>query len=120
MSFRRAPISFVAAAAVGLLSPPAAAQAQTSVSPAFERAMLSELDAATRAEVESRATSGNTIRGVIGTMLLNNYYSAGAGRPGEPLSVVAVDFSLGIVVLRRATNEFEVQRFDPLTLRFLR
>jgi hypothetical protein len=115
----RAPISFVAAAAMSLVSLPAAGQAQASVSPAFERAMLGELDAATRAEVESRATSGNTISGVIGTILLNNYYSAGARRPGEPLSVVAVDFSLGIVVLRRAANEFEVLRFDPRTLRLL-
>jgi hypothetical protein len=120
MSLRLASVSFVSAAAVSLLSLPAAAQAQTSASSALERAMLSELNAATRAEVERRATRGNTVRGVIGTMLLNNYYGAGARRPGQPLSVVAVDFSRGIVVLRRGTNQFEVQRFDPRTLRIVR
>jgi hypothetical protein len=47
-------------------------QAQTppppAPSPAFERAFLTEMDAATRAEVEKRATGGNTISGVIATI----------------------------------------------------
>lgn len=99
---------------------PSAALAQASTPTAFERAMLAELDASTRAEVERRATAGNTVKGVIGTTLLNNYYAAGARRPGQALTVVAVDFSLGMVVFQRAANVFEVQRFDPQTLRLLR
>jgi hypothetical protein len=118
MNFSRVAISCVAPIALSLtaLSSPAFAQAPSS----FERAMLAELDATTRADVERRATAGNTVKGVIGTILLNNYYAAGARRPGHPLTVVAIDFSNGVVVFRRAANVFEVQRFNPQTLRLLR
>jgi hypothetical protein len=97
---------------LSMTSAPALAQTPTG----FERAMLAELDATTRAEVERRATGGNTVKGVIGTILLNNYYKAGARNPGQPLTVVAIDFSLGVVVFQRRANVFEVQRFDPRTL----
>lgn len=86
----------------------------------FERAMLAQLDAPTRAAVEKRAVGGNTVSGVIGTTLLNNYYGAGPHKPGEALNVVAVDFARGTVVFRRSANVFEVQRFDPRTLRMQR
>ncbi|MCX8476447.1 MAG: hypothetical protein MT490_11685 [Sphingomonas sp.] len=102
------------------LAAPSPALAQASTPSTFERAMLAELDAPTRAEVERRAVAGNTVKGVIGTILLNNYYAAGARRPGRALTVVAIDFSLGVVVFRRAANVFEVQRFNPQTLRLLR
>lgn len=119
MNLSRVALFSIAPIALNLAVPAAPALAQASPS-AFERAMLAELDASTRAEVERRATAGNTVKGVIGTILLNNYYAAGARRPGQALTVVAVDFSLGIVVFRRAANVFEVQRFDPRTLRLLR
>lgn len=119
MNLSRAAIAFVAPIALSFTAS-APALAQASSHSAFERAMLAELDAPTRAEVERRATAGNSVVGVVGTMLLNNYYKAGARRPGQALTVVAVDFSRGAVVLRRAANVFEVQRFDPKTLRILR
>jgi hypothetical protein len=82
--------------------------------------MLAELDAPTRADVERRATAGNTVLNVVGTILLNNYYKAGARHPGQAVSVAAVDFSRGAVVFRRAPNVLEIQRFDPRTLRMIR
>lgn len=83
---------------------------------AFERAMLAELDDATRAEVTSRATDGNTVVGVVGTILLNHYQERGPRNPGEALQVVAVDFGRGVAVIQRAPNTFELIRFDPRTL----
>jgi hypothetical protein len=114
-------VAILCAAPILLNVAPLAAPALAQTAPsAFEQAMLAELDATTRADVERRATGGNTVKGVIGTILLNNYYAAGARRPGRALTVVAIDFSLGVVVFRRASNVFEVQRFDPRTLRLLR
>jgi len=105
------------AIALAALSLPASAFAAT---PAFERALLAELDTTTRAEVERRATGGNTVTGVVGTILLNNYQAAGPRNPGESVEVVAVDFGRGAAVIRRGTNVFEVVRFDPRTLRVQR
>ncbi|MFK4873855.1 hypothetical protein [Novosphingobium sp. ZW T3_23] len=99
-------------------SPPVAAQTTSNAS--FDRAVLAQLDAPTRAEVQKRAVKGNTVTGVIGTMLLNNYYAAGPRKPGEALTVVAVDFARGSVVLRRSANVFEVVRFNPQNLRVQR
>ena len=105
------------AIAVAALAASAPAVAAT---PAFERALLAELDATTRAEVERRATGGNTVTGVVGTILLNNYQAAGPRNAGESVEVVAVDFGRGAAVIRRAPNVFEVVRFDPRTLRVQR
>jgi hypothetical protein len=98
-------------------SAPAVAQGAPT---AFERAVLAQLNASTRASVEQRATDGNSVTNVVGTILLNNYYQAGAENPGQPLTVVAVDFGRGIVVLRREPTTWEVVRFDPQTLRVTR
>lgn len=119
MNLSHVAIAFVAPMALNLsvLSAPAVAQASPS---SFEHAMLAELDAPTRAEVQRRATNGNTVMGVVGTILLNNYYKAGARKPGQALSVAAVDFSRGVVIFRRAPNLLELQRFDPKTLHMLR
>lgn len=119
MKLARIAVAFAAPVALGAaaLSVPISAQAAT---PAFERALLAELDATTRAEVERRATGGNTVTGVVGTILLNNYQAAGPRNAGESIEVVAVDFGRGLAVIRRATNVFEVVRFDPQTLRVQR
>ena len=119
MNLSRVAILCAAPIVLSFAAPSAPALAQTAPT-AFEQAMLAELDAATRADVERRATGGNTVKGVIGTILLNNYYKAGARNPGRPLTVVAIDFSLGVVVFQRTPNVFELQRFDPKTLRLLR
>lgn len=116
MNLSRVAIACAAPILLSFALPSAPAFAQATPT-AFERAMLAELDDATRADVERRATGGNTVKGVIGTILMNNYYQAGARRPGRAVTVVAVDFSLGAVVFQRAPNVFEVRRFDPRTLR---
>ena len=82
MNVRHVAIAFVAWAAMGIMA--LSVQAQTppppTPSPAFERAFLTEMDAATRAEVEKRATAGNTVSGVIATMLLNSNQMAKHGQ----------------------------------------
>lgn len=113
-------IAFVAPIALNLAAVSAPAAAQPATPSSFERAVLAQLNAQTRAEVQKRAVGGNSVMEVVGTILLNNYQKAGARNPGEALSVAAVDFSRGVVVIRRAANRFEVQRFDPRTLRLLR
>ena len=71
MNVRHVVIACAAWAAIGVMA--LSVQAQTppppAPSPAFERAYLSEMNEATRTEVEKRATGGNTISGVIATML---------------------------------------------------
>jgi hypothetical protein len=94
MSLRRVGIACVALAAMGVMA--LSVQAQTppppTPSPAFERAFLGEMDATTRAEVEKRATAGNTISGVIATTLLNDnqmarHSKAGGGRSRSSRSI---------------------------------
>src|SRR5262245_57470362 len=121
MSLRRVAIACVASVGMGVMA--ISVQAQTppppTPSPAFERAFLGEMDATTRAEVEKRATAGNTISGVIATMLLNDNQMARHAKAGGPISVVAVDFVRGVVVIQNAPNQYEPVRFDPKTLRIL-
>ncbi len=105
---------------LGAMAWSAPALAQRSTPTAFERGVLAQLDSATRGRVEQRATDGNTVLNVVGTMLLNNYYVSGARSPGEALTVVAVDFGKGVAVLKREPNTFEVVPFDPQTLRIRR
>lgn len=110
-------IAFACAAPLALgavaWSAPALAQERTGL----ERAVLAQLNASTRAQIEGRATGGNTVMNVVGTALLNNYYQAGARSAGEALTVVAIDFAKGIAVLKREPNTFEIVPFDPATLR---
>jgi hypothetical protein len=119
MSRRLVVIACVALAAIGGAA--FSVQAQTppapAPSPAFERAFLTEMDDATRAEVEKRATGGNTISGVIATMLLNSSQMATHSKAGTPITVVAIDFVRGVVVIQNAPNQYEPVRFDPKTLK---
>jgi hypothetical protein len=117
MSLRHTVVTCVTSAALGVMA--LSVQAQTPsppTSPAFERAYLGEMDAATRAEVEKRATGGNTVVGVTATILLNNYQSANPGKTPGALSVAAVDFVRGVVVIQTGTNQYDLVRFDPKTL----
>ena len=111
MTFTRLAVACAAPIALALTAP---AVAQTS--PAFERAMLGEMDAATRADVEKRASGGNTVSGIIGTILLNRYEAAGAKKPGEALTILAVDFARGVAVLGHDQDTYEIIRFNPKTL----
>jgi len=98
------------------LSAPAMAQASPT---AYERAILAGLDAPTRGEVQRRATGGDNVTGVVAIILLNNYQAAGATSPGEAVTVVAVDFARGTVVLKKGDETLVLHRFDPATLRLL-
>ena len=117
MNVRQVLVACAAWAAIGVVA--ISVQAQTppppAPSPAFERAYLTEMDAATRAEVEKRATGGNTVSGVIATMLLNSNQMAKHGQAGA-ISVVAIDFVRGVVVIQKGPNQYEPVRFDPKTL----
>ena len=117
MTFTRLAFACAAPLAVSLTVLPAPALAQTATaSAAFERAMLDAMDAPTRAAVSGRATGGNTVSAVIGTILINNYEAAGAKHPGHPLTIVAIDYERGVAVLGYDEDTDEVIRFDPKTL----
>jgi hypothetical protein len=117
MTLRRHILAAAALAGFAFAAPAVQAQPAPTLSPAFERAILAELNAATRAEVERRATAGNTVSGVIATTLLNDNQLAGNAPPGA-LEIVAVDFVRGSVVAKQGTG-YRVFRFDPHTLRVL-
>ena len=103
------------ALSLAVLSAPAVAQTATASNP-FERAMLAEMDAATRASVSGRATGGNTVAAVIGTILINNYEARGAKHPGQALTIIAIDYDRGVAVLGSNQETFEVIHFDKKNL----
>jgi hypothetical protein len=121
MRLRRFVLAGAALAAMGALALPVMAQnapPAPKLSPAFERAILNEMAPATRAEVQKRAASGgNTVQGVIATMLLNDA-SMVKGNTGA-VTVVAIDFVRGVVVVQTAPNQYQPVRFDPKTLKIL-
>ena len=118
MNVRHVVIACAAWAAIGVVA--LSVQAQTppppAPSPAFKRAYLSEMNEATRAEVEKRATGGNTISGVIATMLLNSNQMTKHGKAGGALTIIAVDFIRGVVVVQNGPSSYEPVRVDPKTL----
>jgi len=103
------------ALSLAVLSAPASAQTARA-SNAFERAMLAEMDSATRAAVSGRATGGNTVAEVIGTTLINNYEARGAKHPGQALTIIAIDYDRGVAVLGANQETFEVIHFDKKNL----
>jgi hypothetical protein len=117
MTFIRVAMACAMPVALGLatLSAPAAAK----TSPAFERAMLAEMDAPTRAAVSKRVSGGNSVTGVISTILLNHYQAAGPKHPGAALTVIAVDFARGVAVLGSNQKTFEIIKFDSKTLNLI-
>jgi hypothetical protein len=81
------------------------------LSEAQARIELAQLSPALRSEVLQRATGGNTVRGVLETMLLNNVSQVFAsGR------VVAVDFIRGAVVVEGPNNQVRAFPFNVATL----
>src|SRR6478752_7337362 len=113
MTFIRLAFACAAPIALGLTALAAPVQAQTS--PAFERAILGELDAPTRAYVQKRAAGGNSVSEVIGTILLNKYHAIGPKHPGEALKVFALDFARGTCVLGYDRRTLEILHFDRKT-----
>ena len=77
----------------------------------MERVELSYLNAELRTEVERRATAGNTQRGVMETIMLNNLQLR---LPAT--EVIALDFLKSTVVYRAPDGALRSARFNPATL----
>ncbi|MBX9700623.1 MAG: hypothetical protein K2X74_14390 [Acetobacteraceae bacterium] len=100
----------LAGAALALLAFAVPAAAQTSMgSREFQQAELTEVSPAIRAEVERRVAAGpgNTIRGVLETMLLNEIQ---VREPGS--RIVAVDMGRGVVVIQAQNNQMKAFTFN--------
>lgn len=107
MTVRSIRTPLLAGAALALLAT-APAMAQTSMgSREFQQAELSEVSPAIRAEVERRATGGNTVRGVLETMLLNEI---SVRWPGSRL--VAMDMGRGVGVFALPDNTLKAATFN--------
>jgi hypothetical protein len=98
---------FSAAVAAALLATSAVAMPPTSL----EKAELSMLSPAKQKEVLSRATGGNTVDGVIETMLLNQISDEFAQG-----NVVGVDFDDAVFVVRNKKGQLRVYEFDTVNL----
>ena len=64
-----------------------------------------------------RVNRGNAVAAIIGTILINNYEAKGAKHPGQPLTIIAIDYDRGVAVLGSNQETFEVIHFDKKTLR---
>lgn len=111
-------LRYLSGAALALVLAAPAAFGQTP-SPAMQNAILAGLNAQTRAEVQRRATGGNSVYEVLRITLLNNMQLANVIPSGQaPLSeVVAIDFVRSIAVVRQGDG-LRVLGFDPETLRY--
>jgi hypothetical protein len=98
----------VAALALGLAAMPAMAQSSMG-SREFQAAELSEVSPTIRAEVERRLASspGNTVRGILETMLLNEI---GVRWPGSRL--VAMDMGRGVGVIQLPDRTMKAITFN--------
>lgn len=94
---------------IALTAHPSPAFAQATA--AFQRAELAELSPEKRAEVEARATGGNSIREVLEVMLLN-----GIKLKYPANKIVALDFGRGAAVVEMTDNALRVINFDKTTL----
>lgn len=104
---------FRATLAAALLATPLAALAAPS--PAFQQAILAELSPAARAEVQSRATGGNSVSEVLAVILLNNMQLANTAGA----RVVAVDFGREVAVVEQG-GQMRLVNFDSATLQIKR
>jgi hypothetical protein len=97
-----------ALALAGLGALPAAAQSSMG-SREFQQAELTEVSPTIRAEVERRVAAGpgNTVRGVLETMLLNEIGTRWAGS-----RIVAVDMGRGVAVIQTADNQMRAVTFN--------
>jgi hypothetical protein len=78
---------------------------------AFEKAELAQLTPQLRAQVEARMTNGQTVRGILETMLLNNISALFAVS-----AVKAVDFEKGVAIVEAKDGSLKVVPFDVTTL----
>ncbi len=100
--------SMIALAMAAVLAPSVVSAAQPT---AFEKAELAQLTPELRAQVKARLASGQTVRGILETMLLNQISQLfAAGR------VTAVDFEKGVAVWQGPNGDIRVLPFDIATL----
>jgi hypothetical protein len=106
--FATLPLAGAVLALVGFQAPPAAAQSSMG-SREFQRAELNEVSPAIRAEVERRlaAGPGNTVRGILETMLLNEI---GVRWPGS--RIVATDMGRGVGVIQLPDKTLKAITFN--------
>jgi len=97
----------LAVAAVILGSTAAFAQVATTL----EQAQMAGLSPERAAEVRARAVDGNTVYGVLETMLLNNIK---AEYPAN--RIVALDFNRGAAVVEMPGGALKLVSFDTTTL----
>lgn len=88
-----------------------ASAAFAQVATTLEQAELAGLSAERRAEVEARLVGGNTVYGVLQTMLLNNIK---AKLPAN--QIVALDFNRGIAIVEMPDGAMRSVSFDTQTL----
>lgn len=77
----------------------------------MEKAELAQLSLQLRSQVEARLVSGQTVHGVLETMLLNNVSQEFASG-----HVVATDFERGDLVVENRSGQMKVFPFDVATL----
>jgi hypothetical protein len=81
---------------------------------ALEQAELAGLNPDLRAQVQARATGGNSITEVLQVMLLNNI------KIKHPASqIVAMDWGKGVAVVDVPAGGMAVVKFDPKTLQII-
>ena len=110
IQFRQKALALGGAALAATLFAAAPVAAQSSMgSREFQQAELSEVSPAIRAEVERRvaAAPGNTIRGVLETMLLNEIQVRWSGS-----RLVAVDMGRGVAVIALPDNSMKAITFN--------
>jgi hypothetical protein len=78
---------------------------------AFEKAELAQLTPQLRSQVEARMTGGQTVRGILETMPLNNISKLFATN-----RVVAIDFDKGVAVVDGTNGQIKAFNFDVTTL----
>ncbi len=77
----------------------------------MEKVELAQLSPQLRSQVEARLVSGQTVHGVLESMLLNNVSQKFASG-----HVVATDFARGDVVVENGSGQVKVFPFDVATL----
>ena len=103
-------VVLAACTAVALIGSPVV-QAQLSPTP-VDQAELGGLNPELRAQVQARATGGNSVTEVLQVMLLNNIK---AKQPAN--QIVAMDWGKGVAVVEAAAGgSMTVVHFDPKTL----
>jgi hypothetical protein len=102
-------VSILSAAIIGVSLMCASAQA-ADMTPR-DKAVFDTLTPQLQEKVKARLTDGNTVRGVLETMLLNEISELFATN-----RIQAVDFDEGVAIVERADGDIATVYFDVTTL----